>query len=472
MIMSKKRTLGLVVTDGVGFRNFILSNFLCAAQKEYDRVIIFSGLPSYVYDGFKSSKVEVEELPVFQESFRNWFMRKTKETAHLRLHRSNFGINDNLNANRAASWSNRGIATRFLYGLTKFIHSEAFVQVIEGLQENAIARPVMEKFQELLFKAAPDILLFTHQRPPYVLPLLSAAKRTKTPTCSFIFSWDNLSSKGRMAGAFGNYLVWSELMKKDLLHFYPKVKDSEVEVVGTPQFEPYIMDKYHLQREQFFENLDLIGEFKTICYSCGDSSTSRNDELYIQTIAKAIEGRKLNHQVNFIVRTSPAEEPERFAPLRSKYSFIKWNIPKWKISRSDHPEEWSQRFSSEQDVIDLKGLLQFCDLNINMCSTMTLDFLIFDKPVINPVFGNEENGLYNDQRFLRYDHYRRVAESGAVKIATNEEELISGINASLDDPSIDAKARKELLRLQISEPLEETSSRILAAVKRFSAIGG
>ena len=33
---------------------------------------------------------------------------------------------------------------------------------------------------------------------------------------------------------------------------------------------------------------------------------------------------------------------------------------------------------------------------------MSLDAMFFDKPVINPVFGNEKNGLYNDQKYLNF----------------------------------------------------------------------
>jgi hypothetical protein len=58
---------------------------------------------------------------------------------------------------------------------------------------------------------------------------------------------------------------------------------------------------------------------------------------------------------------------------------------------------WSQRIPSTEDIKDLRALLQYADLNVNMCSTMSL-ILCFDKPVINN-FGNLENGLYNDQRF-------------------------------------------------------------------------
>ena len=94
-------------------------------------------------------------------------------------------------------------------------------------------------------------------------------------------------------------------MKTELLHFYKKVKAENVVVVGTPQFEPYVLDRYKTTREAFCFKFNLDADKKTICFSCGDISTSRNDELYITTIAEAIEENKIQ-KVNLMVRTSPA----------------------------------------------------------------------------------------------------------------------------------------------------------------------
>ena len=65
----------------------------------------------------------------------------------------------------------------------------------------------------------------------------------------------------------------------------------------------------------------------------------------------------------------------------------------------------------------------YADVNVNMLSTMSLDFILFDKPVVNTVFGNKENTLYDDQRFLNYVHYKYVVNSKAVAIAKSEKEL-------------------------------------------------
>ena len=77
-----------------------------------------------------------------------------------------------------------------------------------------------------------------------------------------------------------------------------------------------------------------------------------------------------------------------------------------------------------------------------MCSTMSLDFMLFDKPVINTVFGNLENGLYDDQRFLKYGHFKKVVDSQSVTIAKNEKELMEQINQALNNPQERTSQRK------------------------------
>ncbi|MBK0370719.1 hypothetical protein [Flavobacterium agrisoli] len=462
------KKLGIVITDGVGFRNFILSDFLTDAEKQFDEVVILSCLPASVYEGFLQ-KSKVIELAVFQEKFSNWFFRKTKEVAHLQLHKkNNFGITDNLKTNQSKSKTPRGYATRFIFKWTSFFNSENWIQRYTNLQQQSFATNTIVKGYETLFEEENfDILFFTHQRPPFIAPLVYWAEQFKVKTASFIFSWDNLASKGRMAANFDYYLVWSDLMKAELCHFYKRVLPEKVSVVGTPQFEPYVLDRYKTTKDDFVQHFQLDATKKTICFSCGDISTSKNDELYITTIAQAIQENKIP-VVNFLVRTSPAEDPIRFESFIEKFPFIKWNYPKWILARTGHQEEWSQRIPSKQDVTDLRSILEFSDVNMNMLSTMSLDFMQFGKPVVNPVFGNPDNGLYNDQRFLEYPHIQKVVDSQATRIVKNEQELIESINLYLDAPETDAENRKKLVQMQVGGELKGTSKRITETLLKWS----
>lgn len=468
IVKNKMKKLGIVITDGVGFRNFILSDFLLETEKQFDEVVILSCLPASVYEGFLQ-KSRVIELAVFQEEFPTWFFRKAKEVAHLQLHKkNNFGITDNLSANKSKAKTPRGYATRFIFKWTSLFNSENWIQYYNKLQQQSFKnKSIVKEYKTIFKKENFDILFITHQRPPFIAPLIYQAEQLKIKTASFIFSWDNLASKGRMAANFDYYLVWSDLMKEELQHFYKKIQTHNLKVVGTPQFEPYVLERYKTSSNDFYARFNLDPDQKTICFSCGDISTSKNDELYITTIAEAVQKNKIQN-VNLLVRTSPAEDPIRFERFVLKFPFIKWNYPKWHLARTGHQEEWSQRIPSKEDVIDLRSILEYSDLNINMLSTMSLDFMQFDKPIINPVFGNKENGLYDDQRFLQYPHIKNVVSSNATRIVRDEQELIDAIKLYIKNPDIDVENRKQLIQLQIGKPLEGTSERIVTILKKWS----
>jgi hypothetical protein len=465
------KKLGIVITDGVGFRNFVMSKFLQEATQEFEEVIIYSGLPLSAFHSISESKLRIIELDQFKEGKATWFFRKWKEVAHLQKHQSFFGIKDNLDLGYPTSNSIRAMLTKIIYFFTRFIHSETSILVVEKLQFLSFSKnKTTQSYFQLLQQDQHSHIFFTHQRPPYVAPFLFAAQQLKITVSTFIFSWDNLASKGRMMGTFDFYLVWSDLMKTELLYFYPKSKKENVKVVGTPQFEPYVMEKYETTAEKFHEKFDLDATLKTICYSCADISIGKNDSVVISAIANAIRKNQIKEKVQLLVRTSPAEDDARFKAVRANFPEIKWNVPKWILTRENHAETWSQRVPSEEDVVDLRVILQNVDLNINMCSTMSLDFMLFDKPVINAVFGNPENGLYDDQRFLNYVHFKKVVDSQSVTIAKNESELIEQINEVFTNPKARTMQRKGMIDLQISKPLVGTSKRIVSLLVNKNSI--
>jgi hypothetical protein len=462
------KKLGIVITDGVGFRNFVMSDFIIEAAQKVDKILIYSGLPKSAYD-LLPSNVKVIELPIFKESKFTWIFRKWKELAHLQRNQHFYGMKDNLETGYPTTNSARSIVLKGIYFISHFFHSHQSILFAEKLQFLSFSKNrVTQSYLQLLQEDKPCHVFFTHQRPSYLAPFLYAAIQSKISASTFIFSWDNLASKGRMLGTFDYFLVWSELMKSELLNFYPKVKAEDVKVVGTPQFEPYVMNKYKTEKQDFYNKFNLDMRLKTICFSCADSSIGQNDPVVISAIALALRENKIEKPCQFLVRTSPAEEATRFAAVKKEFPEILWDHPKWLLTRENHAEIWSQRVPREEDIMDLRAVLEYVDLNINMCSTMSLDFMLFDKPVINTVFGNLENGLYDDQRFLNYDHYKKVVDSESVTIATTAAELITQINAALSNPQTRATQRKAMIDLQISKGLLGTSKRIAKTLSQLN----
>lgn len=460
------KRIGIVITDGVGYRNFVMSDFLVQIAKKYEEVNIYSGIPAKCYnDSLIPKNIKVFGLKQYKETKKVFFYRKLKEVAHMFLHRTSFGINSNLERGYPVSNSKRSLTIKLVYKITSIFHKEKTIQFYEKLQFSAFKNDkTYIGYKNILADHKPNQLFFTHQRPPYLAPFLAAAKELKIETSAFIFSWDNLASKGRMLGTFDGYLVWSKLMQKEMSVFYPYTDKNKIKVVGTPQFEPYVLDRYTISKQEFLEKFKLDTTKKIISYSCADAGIGKNDEIHIRAILSFIKKRS---DLQLLIRTSPAEDGKRFENLKNEFPAIIWNFPKWFLSREGHVESWSQRLPSVEDVIDLKATLMYADVNVNMLSTMSLDFMLFDKPVVNTVFGNNENGLYDDQNFLNYVHYKYVIDSNAVTIAKNEKELHQFLEEAIDQPNLRSQERKQLLDLEIGAPLKGTSKRIVKALKEL-----
>jgi hypothetical protein len=462
----KSGKLGLVISDGVGYRNFVLSNFINEAQKEFSSIIIYSFLPKSVYKNLDSC-VKIYELNVINEHISTWFFRKLKEISHLKNHRSYYGISDNLNSNKNYRFTYKGILTRLVFFLTSILKGEKWISLYEKIQFRTFkAYNEYKNYSDLLRDTKPDILLFTHQRPPFIAPLIALSRYMNIKSTTFIFSWDNLASKGRMAGSFDYFFVWSENMKTELLTFYPKSKASQIFVVGTPQFEPYVLPRYHMDKTDLVNRFNIDSSKPIILFTCNDS-TSKNDPIYLQILCDFIDTGKLN--ANLIVRTSPAEGPERFKVIEQKYSFVKWNHPEWNLARDTHPELWTQRIPTFNDINTLKHLLLNADIVINVLSTITLDACIFDKPIINPVFGNEENKMFNDQKFLKYKHLDDMVRTKCSIVVKNDQQFLDAISSYLTKPSLNSDGRKKLVNLEIGVNLSETSCKMVDKLKSINS---
>ena len=93
-----------------------------------------------------------------------------------------------------------------------------------------------------------------------------------------------------------------------------------------------------------------------------------------------------------------------------------------------------------KDLLNLKYSLKYTDLNINYASTISIEACIFDKPVINIGYIDRFKLAYE------FDHYRPIYESGSVKLAKTNDELVSFINMYLENPDLDKKARQEIVK--------------------------
>ena len=131
----------------------------------------------------------------------------------------------------------------------------------------------------------PDLVFCTTQRATQSISALLAAQDLGIPTVSFVYSWDNVP-KAMQVVETDYYFVWSELMKNEVLKYYPFINERQVIVTGTPQFEPHYDAELLQTKEEFFATYNLDLSKKYICYSGDDETTSPLDQYYLEDLAK------------------------------------------------------------------------------------------------------------------------------------------------------------------------------------------
>jgi hypothetical protein len=468
-MIASRPSLALLLPDGVGVRNFLVGAFAREAAREW-RLEILHAIPQSLLADVAGdlledvtwhplrSSGEGRVITTLRSSLGYAHMFRSRTVAMQRrlsrpVHAPTWGRWAMIHAARVigrAAASSQGIAS------LDYCH-----------QWVARREPTLDYYREIFRRSRPAMLFCSHQRPPsIVLPVL-AARELGIQTATFIFSWDNLTSKGRIAAPFDHYLVWSAHMRDELRRYYPEVAPERIHIVGTPQFDPYASPGLGVTREEFCRDLGLDPARPLICYSGGDVSTCPDDARHVRLLMEMIRDGRIQRAPQVLLRPSPVDAGERYAPVLRDYPELRYAPPAWV-----HPEgaAWSGVIPLPADVPFLANLTRHSDLNINVASTMTLDFALHDRPVVNVAFDLSEPpplGLPLQDMYYSFEHYRPVVELGAARIARTPAEFADHVNAYLADPSLDRENRRRLVELEVELPVGRASSRILATLGRL-----
>lgn len=464
----------LLVPDGVGARNFLLGPFFEEASRRLSLSLLHA-IPRESLEAFSAGRAlpapSRELLPAGRSGALQLFLRKTLSYAHMR-----WGDTRAMRANRSrrlgGPWKRRALET----GSRVFARAAAFpagIEQLDRMHRTLVGRRTeVEGYRALFSEWRPSVLFCTHQRPLEVLAPVLAARSLGIPAATFVFSWDNLTSKGRIAAPFDHYLVWSDLMKRELLRFYPRIAPEGIRVVGTPQFDPYVREEVAVPREEFFRSVGADPARPLICYSGGDAGTCPEDAEHVGVLLDLVRSGAIGGWPQVLLRPSPVDDGGRYDNVRRLYPELLYAKPRWVHgSRGD----WSRVVPLPEDVTFLANLVRHADLNVNVASTMTLDFAIRDKPVVNVAFDIADPppfGVPLWDHYYRYEHYRPVTELGAARIARSPQELARHVNAYLENPSLDRQARRRLVELEIGIPVGQSSARVVDALEEIAAEAG
>lgn len=456
----KKKKVFVLLPDGVGLRNFVYSNFYEIGKQEYD-IVFWNNTPFDLTElNFPEIKFEKPVLHPFTDIIKNGIIQAS-------LSKNSKLENDKVYDTYRFKSSSKGLKNKIKNRIVSYLNSNYSNQKgILGLRNtiNALERNTTyyKKCKELLLKEQPDFIFCTNQRPVVAIAPLLAAKDLQIPTATFIFSWDNLP-KATMVVQTDYYYVWSDYMKKELLHYHPEIKENQIVVTGTPQFEAHFDESIFLDRDIFFEKYGLDSSKKYICYSGDDITTCPDDQQYLNDTAKAV--RQLNqkgHNIGIIFRRCPVDFTSRYDATLEEYKDVIVPInPQWKKIG----EGWNTVLPLPEDNSLLVNTIRHSELVINLGSSMVFDFAIFNKPClyINYDVANKKEKDWSVNKIYQFVHFRSMPSKEAVSWISDSQSIANLIEMNLSK-SQNSEAVKWLEKITC-QPTQMASERIWESIK-------
>lgn len=461
------RTVALV-PDGVGVRNLVLGPFLDLATEAGECLVLHAVPASYVDEYRAGGSAIWSPLEPDPESLLRRLLRNTLLVGQMRW-ADTVSMRLKLQRRPTGRWRHRLLEHTSRLLSRGFAHPERLQWLDRRHCNRVAASGAVDHYRKLFREWQPDVIVCSHHRPTNVIAPVLAAHELGVPTATLIFSWDNLTSKGRIVAPFDHYLVWSQRMRDELLRFYPEIDGAQVHVVGTPQFDPYA--RATETREAFFQRFGGDPARPLLCYSGGDVGTCPEDAEHARIVLEIVSSGKLDGprgRPQVLVRPAPVDTSGRYLSLQDDFPDVFLCQPEW----ADAGADWSVKLPTAADIDFLRHLVVHTDVGINLASTMTLDFALHDTPVVNVAFDVADPPPFGRplwEHYYRYDHYRPVVEIGAARFARSRAALETELRRYLDDPSLDAERRRQLVDLQVGIAPGQCSPRLVSKLSDIAS---
>ncbi len=457
--LSRKPHIVLVVPRGEAVRNFLYSDTL-PILADHARVTVLSVVDDE--DILRHARPYTDQIITIREQPEHRalvLLRYLIHYAHFRWLWSEVAKNRwewlDAEARTRSARLQRGVWKAVM----RLLANRPTLEVLTALEQSAswVLRPD-DTYVRLFRQLRPDLVFNgSHIHGPAGELPVKIAHHLRIPTAGFIFSWDNLTSRSRIVVPYDTYLVWHEPMRAQLLRIYPHLRPERVIVTGTPQFDFHFKPEFQLSRQELAAQVGFDPARPFILYTTGIAHHFPEEHRTVEMVIRLLDEIEVIPKPQLVVRR-----------------YIKDTSPQMDaLAAAGHPDvffppmRWDDRWFTPliEDIPLYTGLIRQAALGINAASTVSLELMMHDKPVINLGFDPPGSHLPHHFRYARhveFDHYRPVAESGGVMVARSPDDLRAMLVRGLGRPHADSEKRREFIKRVFGSTLDGQSGARIA----------
>ncbi len=304
-----------------------------------------------------------------------------------------------------------------------------------------IKKILMPKIDGLVYRSRPFKHIFEKHKPDLVfipdviglqgIGILREAKRQKIKTLGMCGSWDHFAKKYEPLKV-DRLLVWNEVLKKEAVELH-NYNENNVFAVGVPQYDLFARKNLLMERKEFFDKFNLDME-KALIFFASEAKHSPDDGDIVEMMLNFMKENKFLSGAQIFLRPYPGVkfDHQKFDKFNGASNlYINWIELDKSFGMASHP--WIPTLDR---MIDFMNIIYHSDIIINTYSSISVEASAFLKPIININFDGYKKRPFNKsvKRFELLSHYKHVSETGGVRMAGNEKDLLDAINEFLSNP--------------------------------------
>ncbi len=351
----------------------------------------------------------------------------------------------------------------FVYKLNKVF---PFIRTrFKKYETKYLESPEADKF---LNKIAPGLLVATYPVNLTEGTLLSAAKRLNIQTCIHLLSWDNISCKGHFPALADKYIAWGPIMAEEFQSYYD-ISQDEIYQCGVPHFDAHIDVKKEPNIKPFLQKLGLDSEHPYLFFAMSAPRFCPQEIDIVEWLGKEIEANTFGEKMQLIVRPHPQNVTGNMRDEKWLGRLDNMITERVKV---DYPElvdsklQWSMK---QTDMIRLSNMLAGCSVCLNSGSTVSIDAMMVDRPVVLTNFDPVEPLYYwySATRMMDFPHLKKFTSFGGAPIAKSFEHLEELLKMYINNPKANWELRQKTRYMQCGENDGHATERVCKALEEI-----
>lgn len=311
--------------------------------------------------------------------------------------------------------------------------TSAMKQCLDALLSRASVHRVLVALERFLFRVwpvprsafgslCPDTIVLSNHATPGTCGFLWLAKRSGIRTVVMQNSWKDSYARPHVPVVPDVFIVPLQEAADLLVRANPGLS-AEIQVRDSLHTTQLADPGKIMGRDAFCALYGLDPARPILCLSAAAPNAVLGEpEIVSDLISRLKDGPQ------FLIRVNPMEDrPERWEAL-AKHPGVVLQTPAWDYEPA---ETWSA--PRPEDGAIWASTIAHCAFNISIPSTVTRDFLLFGKPVVNICFdpGLDSTNPESNLRYWNAPFYKAYREHDLIQPSFSPEDLVNNVEVAL-----------------------------------------